>query len=146
MNSIDEQMKKGFVSTSFNGPAIFAERPVIVYVTVTDVISDDWGVKATITDSCFPGMHRLRKSSCPIAAAWQIFSYSVGDWHAQYVPWRVFFDDEVIKECLALANEKAKADKAVEYDDGHKIFTEYDMRIAKELEKVANRLLRAKVR
>jgi hypothetical protein len=145
VNSMHEQAKKRFVAASFEGVhAIFVERPAIVYVQVSDVLSDDWGVKFTITDSCRPGMHRLSKSACPISAAWQIFSFDDGGWQAHYVPWRVFFDLEVIRNCVARANEKAKAGEVLEYDDGQEVFAEYYMRVSHEFLKQTNSLLRAK--
>ena len=134
-----EQMKNRFVTASFEGvPAIFVERPVIVYVNVSNVISDDWGVKCTITDSCLPGMPRLQRSSCQIAAAWEVLDCSDGDWRARYVPWQMFFDPQVIKECLARADERAKAGKVFEWDDRQKIFAEYYARVSEELEKRVN--------
>jgi hypothetical protein len=144
MNSIDEQMKKRFVATSFEGvPAIFVERPALVYVNVTDVIADDWGVKCTITDLSLPGMHKLPRSPCPIASAWEALDCSYGVWHARYIPWRVFFDPQVIQEYLACAKEKAEAGEVIGWDDGHKISTESYTRLSEEIEKRASALLRA---
>jgi hypothetical protein len=145
MNSIDEQMKKRFVAASFEGArAIFVERPVLVYVNVAEVIADDWGVKCTITDLSLPGMHKLQRSPCPISAAWVVLDSSDGVWHARYIPWRVFFDPQVIKECLARAEEQAEAGEVIGWDDGHKIFTGYYTRIGDEIEKRSNALLRAR--
>jgi hypothetical protein len=145
MNSVDEQMKKRFVAASFEGVrAIFVERPDLVYVNVTDVIADDWGVKCTITDLSAPGMHKLRRSPCPIASSWEVLDFSDGVWHARYIPWRVFFDPHVINQFLAQAKEKAEAGEVIGWDDGHKISTEYYHRIGEDIEKRANALLRAR--
>jgi hypothetical protein len=143
MKPIDELTKKRFVPASFEGmPAIFVERPVIVHVKVSDVISEDWGVKCAITDLGSPGMHMLQRSPCPIAASWQVFSYSAGNWQAQYVPWSVFFDPQVIGECLACANEKRQAGGIIKYEDGQKIFMEHYRRVSEEFQRLANALLR----
>lgn len=142
-NSIHEQKKMRFVAASFEGaPAIFAERPHIVHIQITSVLSDDWGMKATITDSRLPGMQRLPRSSCLIAAAWDVFELSTGDWQAHYVPWRLFFDPLVIEGCLARATEKAKTGRVIEWDDGHKIFGDYYARVSEEFQKRANALRR----
>jgi hypothetical protein len=134
MNSVDEQMKKRFVAASFEGePAIFIERPSLVYVNVTNVIADDWGVKCTITDLSFPGMHKLLRNPCPIASAWEVLDFSGGVWHARYIPWRVFFDPQVIKDFLARAKEKAEAGEVIGWDDGHKICTGYYKRISEDI-------------
>ena len=50
----------------------------------------------------------------------------------------MFFDPQVIKECLARADERAKAGKVFEWDDRQKIFAEYYARVSEELEKRVN--------
>lgn len=129
-------MKNRFVAASFEGPAIFVERPGIFYVNVSDVTHDDWGMKAIITDFRMPGMARLQRSPCPIAAAWNVFGFDDGDWHALHIPWRSFFDFEVIRSCVAKARENAKTGSTVCWDDGQKIFAEYDLRLAAKYKNV----------
>jgi hypothetical protein len=117
-------MKSRFVAASFEGPAIFVERGVF-YVNVSDVSHNDLGMRATITDFGLPGTQRLH--TCEIGASWNVFSFNKGDWHALHIPWRVFFDFEVIRSCLKLARQNATG--VIASQDLEKIFTEYDLRL-----------------
>jgi hypothetical protein len=117
-------MKNRFVAASFEGPAIFVDRDIF-YVNVSDVRHNDLGVSASITDVGLPGTQRLRTSE--IAASWNAFRFNDGDWHALHIPWRVFFDFEVIRSCLELAKQNATG--VIAWQDGAKIFAEYDHRL-----------------
>jgi hypothetical protein len=117
-------MKNRFVAACFEGPAIFVERGVF-YVNVSDVKHDDWGMSATIIDFGLPGTQRL--CTCEIAASWNVLRFNEGDWHALHIPWRVFFDFKVIRSCLKLA--KRNETGIIAWQDGEKIFADYDLRL-----------------
>ena len=123
--NLHQHMKNRFVTASFEGPAIFADRLDIFYVNVTDVRHNDWGMTATVTDVGLPGTARLH--TCEIRASWNAFRFNEGDWHALDIPWRVFFDFEVIRSCLKLA--KQNVTETIAWQDGAKIFAEYDHRL-----------------
>ncbi len=135
LNSVDDRTKVRFsaLSSSLEGAeAIFVERPLVAHVRVTDICHDDWGVRLTITDLLKPGMHRLRNKVCSIAATWQIFSFSAGDWQAHYIPWKLFFDPTVIRGCGELGDAASQSQSMVALDDARQIFTEYYLRISKK--------------
>lgn len=99
--------------------AIYAERPLILHVRVTQVSFDDWGVKAILTDLLSPGMHRVRQSPFEIASAWEIFSFTESDWDTPNIPQcrhRTFFHPTVVRPALELAGEANQTGATISWD------------------------------
>jgi hypothetical protein len=123
LNSLRDWNRQRFsgVCQSFEGAeAIYAERPLILHVRVTQVSFDDWGVKATITDLLSPGMHRVRQNPFEIASAWEIFSFSESDWDTPNIPEcrnRTFFHPMVLHPALERAAEANRNGATIDWDE-----------------------------
>ena len=116
------------IRSSFEGAeAIHLERPRIFHVLVSQISCDEWGMKATLADSLMPGIHRLRHNPCKISAAWEIFGFSAGEWHAAYVPWRLFFDPMLVRSCIELGAQESQRGSTLACNDPNlmKLIVEY---------------------
>jgi hypothetical protein len=105
--------------------AILVEKPGIFHVRMSQISCDTWGVKATAVDSLMPGMHRVPQSPFEIRASWEIFSFSADYWHAQYVPWRFFFDPGVVCACLELGDQANQRGSTIDWNDAMNVFADY---------------------
>ncbi len=116
--------------SSFEGlEAIHAEWPRIFHVRITNISCDTWGVKAVATDLLAPGMHRPRRSPFELGCIWSAFSFHAEHWQAHYVAWRIFFDREVVRRCVALGAQADGKGSTIDWDYGRLIFADYDRRV-----------------
>ena len=105
--------------------AIYTETPGIFHVRISHVSYNAWGVKATGVDLLTQGMHRLLKNPFEIGACWGIFSFSTDYWHARYVPWRLFFDPEVVRLCIELGARANQKGSTIHWHDAKEVFSDY---------------------
>jgi hypothetical protein len=98
--------------SNFEGKsAIMKEQRHVNYVRVSNIVADDWGVRAHNTLIPTPGMLGLgegNRETSEISAAWLVFSFRAKDWYAMYVAWKIYFDPDLIEKVVALAAEAAK--------------------------------------
>jgi|SRR5271170_1269303 len=132
--------------------AIFLEDPDVTLVRVSDITSDEWGVKAKVSCMPTPGMSLLGKGqsmSCDLGAAWRVFSSDATEWYAHYVNWKLFFDTRLIEKITEVAAESAMSGKLLAYDAAmscvreHRATTEEDLPLSPRMQGI---LARAKER
>ena len=116
--------------------AIYAERPLISHLRVTQISFDDWGIKAKITDLLSPGMRCLPQNPFQISSAWEIFAFNKSDWDTPNIPqcrYRLFFHPTVLCAAIELAAKAVPYGKRVGWDEFLKITRDYYVLRDKEL-------------
>ena len=93
--------------------AIYIERPLIVYVRVSEIRCLEDRMEAQITVVHTPGMNEDCKPSFKISAVRDWFSNSYSQWHARHVSWTVYFGNEDLRIGLALAARAAEQGSVV---------------------------------
>ena len=98
--------------------AILMEYPSTWLVRVSDISSDDWGVKFNITFVPTPGLSPPRNTNTPsgkLSAAWEIFTLSADVWSARYLAWRLHFDPESVERVCMVAGQMAEQGNQLDY-------------------------------
>ena len=93
--------------------AIYIERPLIVYVRVSEIRCFDDHMEARITIVPTSGMNQVGRPSFKVGGAWQGFSNIHDKWHVQYVAWSLYFGKEEVRIGLELAARAAERGSVV---------------------------------
>jgi hypothetical protein len=109
--------------------AILLEYPSASLVRVSNVFSDDWGVRFKVTFVPTPGLSlpgKTNKPSGDLSAAWEIFSFAAAVWSAHYVAWRLHFTRELVEKVCVVAGQTAEQGNQIDYRDIAKCLVEYE--------------------
>jgi hypothetical protein len=101
------------------------DKPGLLHVRVVEISFDEWRVNVTIVDSLMPGMHGPSSKLVQNRTSWELLSFSADYWQTHYVPWRLFLDPRVIRECAELATQANRRGSMIDWNDGTKVFSEY---------------------
>jgi len=110
--------------------ALYQENPHACCVRVSNIRSDDWGVKITITNVPMAGMRfseNPARQSAEIGCAWIVFSPNPSEWYARY-GWRLFFDSDLVEAVKALGTQLAGEGKLLEYNQAQMCVMEHRAR------------------
>jgi hypothetical protein len=110
--------------------AILLEYPSASLVRVSNIFSDDWGVKFKVTFVPTPGLGLLRKTdktSGDLSAAWEIFSFAASVWSARYIAWRLHFAPELVEKVWVVAGQMAEQGNQIDYRHVTKCLVEYEV-------------------
>jgi hypothetical protein len=130
-NSIIDSNRKRFSTIAQvcqDSLAILVEYPSASLVRVSNIFSDDWGVKLKATSLPAPGLGFLRKAqndSCDLSAAWEIFSFGAGVWSAHYVAWRLHFTPELVEKVRLVAYQTVEQGGQFDFRGVAKCLGEY---------------------
>ena len=91
--------------------AIFTEDDLTALVRVTQITADVDSIRCLVFAVPIPGFYLLPRRMCGgvrLFASWDVFSGDDLVWHARYVPWYVFFEEQLIQDILRLAETAAR--------------------------------------
>jgi hypothetical protein len=119
-NFIDQNRKRfpELAQRCEGSAAILMEYPSTWLVRVSNISSDDWGVRFKITFVPTPGLSPPRNTNRPseqLSAAWEIFSFAADVWSARYVAWRLHFAPGLVEKVCVVASQMAEEGNQLDY-------------------------------
>jgi hypothetical protein len=81
--------------------AVYKEGSTHALVRLTNIVADDWGVKAKMEMIADLASDRPLRSGWDISAVWSIFIFSERQWYARYVSWHIYLDKDLVRAVKA---------------------------------------------